>query len=298
MPFVTALAVARSPKFDLDTAPVRWNPGAPFESLDLRPGRVVLIGAPPGAGKTTLSLQLVTNMLERYPDLRGIVGNVETSPDVLLEKMIARFASVPLDAIQDRTMTADERARVDAAFEAHADVLGRVAFLEAPYTMGQLRKSMTEFQAAIAVVDYAQRFAARDGNDERQKLDALMSQVRTVASAGACVVVISSVTRGKAPNGSSSYDGLSIASFRGSAEFEFGADSAYILDSTPEGIATLRCVKNRFRQSQDIPLRFCGAFQRFDAGDVLVGFDAASAPTTSPELETTAPRKKKDTVAK
>ena len=293
MPFVTALALARSPKFDLDKAPVRWNPGPPFESLDLRPGRVVLIGAPPGAGKTTLSLQLVSNLLERYPTLRGIVGNVGTAPDVLLEKMIARYASVPLDAIQDRTMTSDERARVDAALEAHADVLDRLAFLEAPYSMGHLRKSMTDFQAALAVVDYAQRFTVGDGKDERQKLDALMSQVRTVASAGACVVVISSVSRGKAPNGSSSYSGLSLASFRGSAEFEFGADSAYILDSAPEGIATLRCAKNRFRQSQDIPLRFCGAFQRFESGDVLDGFDAAPAPATSPVLETLPPRKKK-----
>ncbi len=291
MPFVTALTLARSPKFDLDKAPVRWNPGPPFESLDLRPGRVVLIGAPPGAGKTTLSLQLATNILGRYPTLRGIVGNVETAPDVLLEKMIARYASVPLDAIQDRTMTSDERGRVDAALETHADVLSRLAFLESPYSMGHLRNSMTEFQAALAVVDYAQRFTVGDGKDERQKLDALMSQVRTVASAGACVVVISSVSRGKAPNGNSSYSGSSLASFRGSSEFEFGADSAYILDSG-EGIATLRCVKNRFRQAQNIALRFCGEFQRFESGDALDGFDAAPVPTVTPLLESPPPPKK------
>lgn len=292
MPFVTALAVARSPKFDLDKAPVRWNPGPPFESLDLRPGRVVLIGAPPGAGKTTLSLQLLTNVLERYPQLCGIVGNVETAPEVLLEKLISRLATVPLDAIQDRTMTSDERSRVDAAIGAHADVLGRMAFLEEPYTIDHLRKTMTEFQAELVVVDYAQRFASGEGQDERQKLDALMSKVRKLASKGSCVIVISSVSRGKGANGASSYTGLSLASFRGSAEFEFGADSAYILDCVPEGVSTLRCEKSRFRQQRDIPLRFCGTLQRFESGDVLDGFDVAPAQGTSPGLKARPPRKK------
>lgn len=275
MSFVNALDVARSPAFNLDTQPERWQAGPSFDALDVRPGRVVLIGAPPAAGKTTFALQLMTNILERNTKLRCVVGNVETAPATLIEKLLARFAAVPLDAVMDRTMLDDERARVEAAIETHADVLRRMAFLEPPFTMSNLRDAMVTFEARLAVVDYAQRFTLDDGKDARLKLDALMSHVRILANAGAGVVLISSVGRQKSANGSSTYKGLSMASFRGSAELEFGADSAYILHNTPQGIASLECVKQRFGSLRDIPLRFDGPHQRFDAGDALDGFDTA-----------------------
>jgi hypothetical protein len=133
--------------------------------------------------------------------------------------------------------------------------------------------------ARLAVVDYVQRFSAGE-KDDRAKLDTVMSQVRLLASAGAAAVVISSVARQKTKNGSSTYGGLSLAAFRGSAELEFGADFAFLLHSDPaSGVARLECVKERFGRPRDIPLRFCGEFQRFDAGDPLDGYDAAPPPS-------------------
>ena len=84
--------------------------------------------------------------------------------------------------------------------------------------------------ARLAVVDYVQRFSAGE-KDDRAKLDAVMSQVRLVANAGAAVLVVSSVARQKSKAGSSTYDGPSLAAFRGSAELEFGADSAFWIKS-------------------------------------------------------------------
>jgi hypothetical protein len=89
------------------------------------------------------------------------------------------------------------------------------------------------------------------------------------------VVVVSSVARQKDDKGRSAYAGLGLASFRGSAELEFGCDSGYILDAA-NGVAVMRCVKNRFGKPADVHLRFSGEFQRYDPGDPLDGFDAAS----------------------
>ena len=276
--FVTASAVARSPALDLDVKPERWHAGPPFDLIDLRPGRVVLIGAPPGAGKTTLTLQLVTGVLANHPDLRAVVGNVEMAPAALGEKLLARFAGVPLDALQDRELTADERRRVEAAKADHAPTLDRIAFLEPPFTLRHLGEAMIGFEARLAVVDYAQRFATGDG-DDRAKLDALMGGVRTLAMAGAGVVLVSSVSRQKSNTGSNTYSGLNLASFRGSSEIEFGADSAFILDTDPRsGVAVLKCEKERFRQQRDIHLRFDGARQTFAAGDPLDLFNGAAEP--------------------
>jgi len=275
----TALDIARDKAiYDLDAKPERWVPPPPFETLDLRPGRVLLFGAPPAAGKTTFALQLVSDLLAAYPALRCVVANVETAAPVLLDKLLSRLAGVDLTALMNRMLLADERARIDAALRDRADVLARLAFMPGPFTVPNLFEGMRTFDARLAVVDYVQRFTAGD-KDDRAKLDAVMNQVRQLADAGAAVIVVSSVARQKNSRGSSTYGGLTMAAFRGSAELEFGADSAYLLHADPRsGVARLEHVKERFGQQRDVPLRFCGAFQRFDAGDDLDGFDAASEP--------------------
>ncbi len=272
--YTTAAAVARG--FDPDEKPERWHAGKPLGSIDLRPGRVVLFGAPPGVGKTSLALQLVAGTLANHPNLRALIGNVEMSAASLVERMLARLATVPLDAIQNRELDLAQRARIEAATFEQTAMLDRIAFLDAPFNLAHLAGAMVGFNARLAVVDYAQRFATGEGED-RAKLDRLMSGVRALANAGACVLLISSVARQKSANGSSTYSGLSLAAFRGSSELEFGCDSAYILHNTKEGIGALECVKHRFGQTVDIPLRFDGSLQTFSAGDPLDLFDAAPA---------------------
>lgn len=269
----SALAVARDKsQYDLHAKPIRWQLPSPFDTLDVRPGRVILIGAPPGAGKTTLVLQVVTMLLEAHPELRAVVGNVETAPAVLLDKMLARFAEVDLTAVMDRSFTTVERRRVDAAIREREGVLDRMTFLDGPYTVEGMFECMRATGARVAVIDYVQRFSSGD-RDDRAKLDEVMGKVRLLASAGAAVFVVSSVTRQKDRAGGSTYAGLSLAAFRGSAELEFGADDAYLLHSGPA--ARLEQVKNRFSSPRDVPLRFRGEFQRFEAGDELDGFGAA-----------------------
>lgn len=164
------------------------------------------------------------------------------------------------------------------ALAERADLFDRIAFLEPPFTIAHLAGAMVEFGARLAVIDYAQRFAAGAG-DDRSNLDRLMGAARRLAAAGACVLLVSSVARQKSNNGSSTYAGLTLASFRGSSEIEFGADAAYVLDADVRaGVAVLRCVKDRFRQPRDVPLRFDAALQTFVAGDPLDLFDAAPEP--------------------
>jgi replicative DNA helicase len=276
--YTTALSVARSAALDLDAKPERWKCGPPFDALDLRPGRVILFGAPPATGKTTAVGQIVADALTHQPNLRAVLGNVEMSAEALTEKFLARFAAVPLEALQNRELLPDERARVERAKEEHAGLLERVAFLDPPFTLPHLAGAMVDFRARLCVVDYAQRFATGTG-DDRVRLDDLMSGVRKLATAGACVLLVSSVARQKSSSGSSTYDGLGLASFRGSSELEFGADLVFIIDADVKaGVAVLRCVKDRFRLPRDIPLRFDAARQTFTTGDALDAYDAAPEP--------------------
>jgi replicative DNA helicase len=274
--YQTALALANDPaRFSPDAKPpTRWAPPAPFESVDLRPGRVVLIGAPPGAGKTTLVLQMVFDTAARH-NLRAVVCNVEMSADVLTDKLLARLGRVDVGAIMNRNLTEAERGRVLSAVATHADALARIAFHTGPPTVSSVYESARLFgDVRLIVLDYIQRFVLAAA-DDRTRLDRLMSQVRRVADQGLAVLVVSSVSR-RAGRSGSTYTGLDMASYRGSAELEFASDSAYLLDANlPHGIATLRQVKSRFGALCDVPLRYTGPYQEFSEGDALDAYDAA-----------------------
>jgi len=272
--YTTALALVSDPaRFSPDARPPRWMPPAPFESVDLRPGRVVLIGAPPGAGKTTLALQLVFDVAAQH-GLRAVVANVEMSADVLTDKLLARLARVDVTAMMNRDLVEAERSRVLSAVATHADALGRIAFHVGSNTVASVYESARTFDARLVTLDYIQRFAL-DAADDRVRLDRLMGQVRRVADQGLAVLVVSSVSR-RAGRSGSTYAGLDMASYRGSAELEFGADSAYLLDADlRHGIATLRQTKNRYGPLRDVPLRLDGPHQEFSEGDALDAYDAA-----------------------
>jgi replicative DNA helicase len=271
--FTTASDVAKSALFDPDSPPPpRYDAGPPFGVLDIRPGRVLLVGAPPGVGKTALMMQLTAGLLQHQPGLRAMVGNVEMTPADLLAKVVARLAGVPVGHIADKTYGPGEKDRVKKALVLHSDLLNRLGFLDAPFTVEHLAGALDDFGANVVVADYVQRFAV--GADLRESLDGLMTALRRLALAGAAVLAVSSVSRQKNEKGQASYTGLSMASFRGSAELEFGADSAYLLEAE-EGIAVLRCVKSRYGKLEDIPLRFRGEFQRYDPGDPLDSYDVA-----------------------
>jgi replicative DNA helicase len=263
--FVTATEVAASAAFDPEApAPPRFLVGAPFQNLDIRPGRIVLIGAPPAAGKTAATLQITESVLANNPEVKALIANVEMSPSDLLARIVARLSGVRVDIIGDRKYLPEEKAKVKTTLSLHASTLSRMAFLEPPFDLEHLAETGDAFGANLLVIDYVQRFGHE--NDQRENLDGLMSGIRRLALAGVAVIVVSSVGRRKDSKGQSTYAGLNLASFRGSAELEFGADSAYILDNLDDAV-TLRCVKARYGRPSSIDLQFVGEYQRFDERD-------------------------------
>jgi hypothetical protein len=178
--FTTAADVAKSPAFDPDApARPRYRPGPPFDALDVRPGRVMLVGAPPAAGKTALVLQLAVGVLQHNPTVRAVVGNVEMTPADLLARVAARLAGLPVDGIADKTLSDAQKEKLRKALAAHEAVLGRLAFLDPPYTLDHLAGALTDFGATLAVVDYVQRFG--QAKDLRESLDGLMTGLRRLA---------------------------------------------------------------------------------------------------------------------
>lgn len=263
--------------------PVRFALPDPFTGLDVRPGRMILFGGAPGGGKTAALMQIGIDLLRMNEPAKLLVANVEMVPALLLERVAARLAAVPLTAIMDRTLTTDELDRVRAAAVALEPVAGRLAFLNPPYSLEHVAAAGTAFGANVLVLDYIQRFAVGDaGQDKREQLETGITVFRRFCDAGASVLVAAAVARQKSNNGST-YAGLNLASFRGSSELEFGCDAAYMLVPDEGGGVTLQCEKNRYGAVADLQTSFDPMRQTFGPfveRSGLDGFDDATPART------------------
>jgi len=259
--------------------PVRFQLAEPFSALDVRPGRMILFGGPPGSGKTAALLQMGIDLLRLNESARLLVANVEMMPTLLLERIVSRLSAVPLTAIANRTMTADERQRVRMAVASLEPVATRLAFLNPPFTLENVAAAGTEFKANAMILDYIQRFSVGDGSkDRREQLETGMSVLRRFCDAGAVILVAAAVARQNGKSGSN-YGNLGLASFRGSSELEYGCDSAYILVPDGSGGIVFQCEKNRFGAVENVPTAFDATRQTFNPFVELSGLDAFDAAT-------------------
>ena len=237
-------------------------------TVEVGPGRVVLVGGLPGGGKTALAMQWTIDMLRSVPTLRAVVANVEMSAAVLLDRQLARLSGVPLDAITKRKLGAEHADRIDRGLATLESVADRLAFIAPPFDLGNIAATADDFGGGLLVLDYLQRIRPPGEHvDRRHSVDALMDYLRQFADAGCAVLAVSAVARSKDRRGRSTYDGdaLSLASFRESSGLEYGADTAYVLvpgRDDPEAV-TLRCLKHRHGEPVDVTLRFERRIQSF-----------------------------------
>lgn len=245
-----------------------------LRDIGLAPGQVLLIGGAPAAGKTAFTMQVVVDALRLDPKLRATVCNVEMSPQVLLDRQLARLSGIDLSVVRSRQFDESHADRLDQAMNTIAAIGERLNFVSSPYNLENCAKAVDDHQSEILVLDYAQRIRAPGQHgDRRGAVDALMDYIRQFCDAGMAVVVVSAVGRGRDSSGKSSYaaDALSLASFRESSELEFGADDAYIIapkDEDDRETVIAKHLKARHREPRDIKLTFDRALQSFSVAAI------------------------------
>ena len=178
----------RSHIFDV-TPPTTWPIGPGFDHVEVAPGKIILIGGAPGAGKTALITQWVFDALSLNPALRVVVANVEMSPSRLLDRQLARLASVPLTAIRRREVVADDVQKIDGALQRISQIVPRLGFVVGPYSLDRVADAADDHQADLIVLDYLQRVEPPGKfNAMRDKVNALMSNLRRFADAGIGII--------------------------------------------------------------------------------------------------------------
>ena len=252
------------------TPPVLYPVGTgDLEHIEIGPGRVLLLGGAPGAGKSAFVMQAVVDALRMTSTLRALVCNVEMTPPVLMDRQLARLSGIDLNTIRHRKLGVEHGERIDEAFQTLESLAERLCFVRPPFDLANVAASADTFGAGLILLDYIQRILPPGNHqgDKRGSVDATMDYLRQFAHAGVAVIVVAAVSRSKDSKGRSTYagDALNLASFRESSELEFGADDAFMLvhDSDDEAGVVLRHLKARHTEAKDIALTFDRPRQRF-----------------------------------
>jgi replicative DNA helicase len=289
-PFATVTDLIAGWRADIlsDDPPACWSIGHPtFEDVEVTPGRILLLGGAPGSGKTALFMQWSGGILDTEADARIMIANVEMSPSQLLSHTLSRLSRVNLTAIVKRQVMPDDYTALGNAIEQIQGYGDRLAFATTPSEFEAVRSPVVAHRADILIVDYLQRInPPGKSNGMRERINALMSELRRLADAGVAILAAAALTRSRDGKGKATYAGphLSIASFRESSELEYGADSAYLLFSTDEDekrpirSMLLKQEKNRDGETKDTALEFNRPIQQFSMDPLL----NAASPSASP----------------
>lgn len=270
------------------TKPTRYPVGeGAFSHIRIGPGLLTLIGGPPALGKTALAMQWLFDALRATPDLRAVVVNVESSPELLLDRQLSRLSGIDYSLIRDREPLDPER--LAFGFDALDAVADRLAFVNGPYTLEHVAAVADLFDPGLIVLDYIQRIPKTDAKqlDARQSVSAAMQMARQFTDRGLAIMAVAALARGSGQRGST-YEGAGVASFRESSELEYGADDAFILSTAGNGAGPgdliLKHVKARHSEPRHLALNFDGAHQKFTALDLdEAGLLAEDPDALSPE---------------
>lgn len=256
-----------------------------LDAFEIGPGLVAVIGAPPKAGKTALSMQIVSDTLMRNPELKAYVCNCEMSPGALMARLLARHSGIPLSDVRFGRHNHGDDARLENGLSRMAMFADRLIFYDGPFALDCITDAFGrhDADAGLLAIDYLQRLrlnAKDNGDDRRVELENVMTALRGLADAGLGIIAISAVARQRGHSGSD-YAGIGLASLRGSSELEYGADSIWLLhtggpdktdkgDDTPkpEGLVILECPANRNGDAANIPLIFDKKHMTFHTMDV------------------------------
>lgn len=228
-----------------------------FETIDKacrggwRLGGVVVIGGAPGAGKTTLAVQLARAWVT--------AGHVVTilAADESADGLLIRYGQ-GLGWMRERLEEGD-RGRTEALGESLEEIATTLFLYDADQDDASIEAAaaLTVQKAggrpAVLIVDSIQR-AQTDAADlkaePRARIDASVMALKKAAKPGVLIVATSELSRGayRSRNQADAID--DIAAFKESGGIEYGADVALVLRSVKglNGVIDVSMAKNRWGQ--------------------------------------------------
>ena len=216
----------------------------------LRHSSVIVIGGPPGFGKTSFVTQVGVKAARDGWTVYFV------TLELMVEEVVARMLAPIVGSSWPEVL---ETVSVERIQQAAAQLDGARFFIDDRPVVkeGEIRsRALAVSKQApgplLVVVDYLQRTKLQAAERRHGVAEAAYDLRTTANDLGCLVLAVSSVNR-------QAYDGKgSVGSFKESGDIEFSADVAAIMDRTDSGEHILRVVKNRLGRIGDLKVIFDG----------------------------------------
>lgn len=220
-------------------------------NLHILPGNFILIGGRPSAGKTALSLQIAVEMAKQ--GRKVCYFSLETSPQILTQRIIANQLYAPLEQIKTKKVPAAE-----------LDGLSKLRQLPlyirsaSGRNVAWIRAQAQRMKAQVAVIDYVQIIRPDRSGDRYQAITQVSIALHELAqTTGMVVIGAAQLSRNAA------HAMPSNADLKESGQLEQDADAVLLLGNADDGHSVCILSKNKEGRVGEIPLAFDKERQRF-----------------------------------
>lgn len=249
-------------------------PGVDSRTLGLRSGQMIVIGARPGVGKTSLCLNLATNMA--YDGVTVALFSLEMSREEIAQRLLATRSGVSLSSIRSADIgQAEWQSVVDSIAELRdlSIVIDDTPGTTATEIRAKARRMLHNVDRGVVMVDYIQLMSSASRENRATAVGEMSRGMKIMAKElGVPVIALSQLNRevegrqGKRPQ---------LSDLRESGSIEQDADIVMLLDRSmtpeeaekkdrpPEGVTLLIIAKNRSGPLGTVNLRFDGDTTRF-----------------------------------
>lgn len=255
-------------------------PGIDSRTLGFRKGQMIVIGARPGVGKTSLCLNLATNMA--YDGVTVALFSLEMSKEEIGQRLLATRSGVSLSSIRSANIEQGEwQSIVDAISDLRElpIIIDDTSGTTVTEIRAKARRMLHGIERGVVIIDYIQLMSSVGRQENRATAVGEMSRgIKVMAKElGVPAIALSQLNRevegrtNKRPQ---------LSDLRESGSIEQDADIVMLLDRsmTPEeaersdrpdeGITSLIIAKNRSGPLGTVDLRFDGATTRLVELDV------------------------------
>lgn len=246
---------------------LHWGHEALDEQLHIKPGKFVVIGGYPSAGKTALSLQFAVPFSQKY---RVGYFSLETDDESIADRLVSHMAKIPLRTILRRQLSEEEfRAVAGAAAQMRGMRLDTIN--AAGMTVRDIQAIALSRRYQVIFVDYLQLIRADGGKSRVDQVTSISMDLHTLAQRhGITVIALAQLSRPEKTGGKErdgQYKPPTMASLRESGQIEQDADAIMLLyhanPNDNKSNRILKVAKNKEGERPTVELAFDGARQTF-----------------------------------
>jgi len=262
----------------------------------------IILAARPAMGKSALMLTFAKNAAIEY-NMPVAIFSLEMTAQDIVKRLLASVTHIPLNRINNATLTEYELAQIAQTLEKLKDVplyIDDTSGLSLTELRAKARRLKANNNIQLLIIDYLQLMSNRDrgsaNTNREQEISGISRGLKSLAKElNIPIIALSQVNRAVEKEKENKMPKLS--DLRESGSLEQDADMVFFIyrpeyyskdDTEPElkGVAFVNIAKNRHGKTTEVKLRFNGEYSYFSDFDDIHYFDTNTiAPNTDFERD-------------